>query len=455
MSVEIADKLARFIVETKLHQIPENVQEYTKCIMLKTVAGMLYGSTTKAGRAITTMIKGHTPSEAGVIACGFRAPVIDAALANGMFAHAAELEDDCFPTATADITVFPVIFPLADLLESTGEEVLEASVVACEVMNRVGKFADLAGKRTMTQIGISPLPSYGVIGAVVAAAKLLRLTFEQVKNALGLGLATLAMGSIVNFGRDAHFYESALACADGVIAALLAKEGCTGNPDFTGYFSSLLDANKEKLGGIVENLGGVWYTTEFWIKKYPVCFLTHRHVDATLELMREEKIRPEDIESIELDIGPLDQTVDRPDPRDPEDARFSIQHIIASAIIDGDVGVDTIKYSRIFNPKYVELRKKVKTVMHPDWPKEFMSGIAKVTIRLKDGRSISRERDQVIGGPKYPLTKEQYKDLYRKYASTVLIDEHIKWSANVILNIEKYEDLGDLIDLLVFRILPR
>lgn len=263
MSVEIADKLAKFIVETKLYQIPKNVQEYTKCIMLKTVAGMLYGSTTKAGRAITTMIKGHTPSEAGVIACGFRAPIIDASLANGMFAHAAELEDDCFPTATADITVFPVVFPLADLLEATGEEVLEASVIACEVMNRVGKFADLAGKRTMTGLGISPLPSYGVIGAVVAAVKLLGLTFEQVRNALGIGLATLAMGSIINFGRDAHFYESALACTDGVIAAFLAKEGCTGNPDFTGYFGSLLDAEEKKLEEMLKDLCGKWYTTEF------------------------------------------------------------------------------------------------------------------------------------------------------------------------------------------------
>lgn len=171
--------------------------------------------------------------------------------------------------------------------------------------------------------------------------------------------------------------------------------------------------------------------------------------------MKEEKIKLEDIESIELDIGPLDQTVNRPEPKDPEDARFSIQHIIASAIIDGDVGVDTIKYSRIFNPKYVELRRKIRTIMHSDWSKEFMSGIAKVTIHLKDGRSPSRERDQVVGGPKYPLTKEQYEDLYRKYASTVLIEEHIKRSANIILNIEKYEDLGNLIDVLVFRSLSR
>jgi 2-methylcitrate dehydratase PrpD len=448
----IEDKLADFVVDTKFHNIPKHVVEYTKHTILKTTAGMAYGSTTIDGKKIIRLIKGSLPQEAGVIGHGIRVPLDKAALANGFFAHAAELEDDCFPTSTSDITVVPVIFPLADALRLSGKEVIEATAVAHEVMNRFEHAINPGGRvERVEQLGFTSLSFYGVIGAAAAACKAFGLNATQTKSAMGLAIAT-ASGFIMNFGTTAHYYESAIACQNGIVTALLAKEGCTGNPDVRRWIGGLLGDEKLQVDKIVENLGGEpWYACNFWIKKYPVCFLTHRHIDAILEMRKEHTFTYDQVDRVEVDLGPIDATVDRPVPKDLEDARFSVQHIIASLLIDGDVSPETLTWEKILDPKVKELRTKVKPVIHPEWPRAYMSGIAKVTIYLKDGRVLVRERDQVVGGPKYPLTREHFIELYEKYAKTLLTEPQIKESVNLITNLEKLGDLERLVDIVVFR----
>jgi len=454
MSVDM--ELSEFIARTRFHDIPEDVLEFTKMIMMKTVAGMLFGSTVPSSKRFIRFSK-TGKDEAGVIGCGYRTSTEAAAYINGVFAHAAELEDDCFPTdefpgtgATADITVFPVIFPLADALKLSGEEILETSVLACEVMNRVGHHGVGADNKIIEPLGFTSLPFYGVIGSVVAAAKALNLNPEQIRNALGLAIGT-SSGFIVNFGTDAHYHESAMACYNGVIAAYLAKEGCTGNPDIQKWLGSLVGAEKGELAKMSSGLGERWYTKHFWIKKYPVCFLTHRHLDIIGRLIREGKVKHEQVEWVEAEVGPVDATIDRPEPKDLEDAKFSMQHVISCLLLDGEVGMDTISWGRIKGEKYREFRKRVRVKVHDEWPKTFMSGVGRVTILLKDGQKITEEMDQVIGGPKYPLGIEDFAKLYEKFAGVVLNKAQMERSAEILLNIEKQRDLKELTDIIVFR----
>jgi len=454
MSVDM--ELSEFIARTRFHDIPEDVLEFTKVIMMKTVAGMLYGSTVPSSKRFIRFSK-TGKDEAGVIGCGFRTSTEAAAFINGVFAHAAELEDDCFPTdefpgtgATADITVFPVIFPLADALKLSGEEILEASVLACEVMNRVGHHGLGVNGKVIEGLGFTSLPFYGVIGSAVATVKALNLGPEQIRNALGLAIGT-SSGLIVNFGTDAHYYESAIAGYNGVMAAYLAKEGCTGNPDIEKWLSSLIGAEKGEVSKMSSGLGERWYTKHFWIKKYPVCFLMHRHLDIIGRLIKEGKVKHEQVEWIETEVGPVDATVDRPEPKDLEDAKFSIQHVISCLLLDAEVGEATISWRKIEGEKYKEFRKRVRVKVHPEWPKTFMSGVGRVTILLKDGQKITEEMDQVIGGPKYPLSTEDFVKLYERFAGAALNKAQIARSVEILLNIEKQRDLKELFDIIVFR----
>lgn len=441
----ISERLSEFLTEMKLKDIPRETIEFTKQLGLKTVAGMLNGSRRPAGRKIASLIQSQGgPDEAGLIGSGFKGPVENAVLANGIFAHACELEDDQFPSATSDISIFPILFPLAEKMRSSGSEVVEAAALSMEVMNRIGMFS-------LTHMGIGDLSFFGVLGSAAAASKLLGLNPAQIRSAFGIALGR-ASGFLVNFGTDAHYLESAMAGRDGLCAAFYAQNGMTGNADFEKWLSGLLGKEKLQLEKIVEDLGRPrWHVHNMWIKKYPCCFLTHRHNDATFALIRENKLTYDHVERIDIDIGPVDGVTDRPNPKDEEDARFSIQHIQAGILLEGDLNFNTFTDEKIASPLFKEARSKIKVHVHQDWPAKMMSGTAKVTLTTKDGRTVSKEMEQPLGGSRFPLTTQQFEEIYHKLTRGILSEEQIEWTRKILLNLEQVDDLQELMEVLTYR----
>lgn len=444
MSYSMMDILAKFIKETKLEDIPPETLTFTKELSLKTLAGMVAGSATGAAKPIIEYAK-ETESlpEAGVIGCKFKSLLEISILANGHFAHASELEDDQFPSATSDITVVPVIFPLAEKFGISGRVVVEATAIALEVMNRVGMFS-------LTYKGITDLPFYGVIGAAVAAAKALNLDEDQIKNAIGIAIGRTS-GYIVNFGTDAHYFESSMACRDGYFVALMAQKGLTGTWDVEQWLRQLHSNKDLPIEDIVKDLGKPrWHVHNMWVKKYPCCFLTHRQIDIMLSIKSKHEVTPDNVELVEIEAGPVDATCDRPSPKNIEDSRFSFQHIIAGVIIDGDVSYDTFTEEKINDPIFKEIRKKIKVIHRDDWAPEFQSGIARVAVKLTNGKTIEETAEQPLGGSSQPLTQDQFVDLYRKYTKNFLTERQIMETAKMVLELEKQPNVNKLMEVLTF-----
>jgi 2-methylcitrate dehydratase PrpD len=356
----LADRLAEFVADTNFDDIPNETVSFTKHLASKIVAAMLNGSTTSAGRKTASYIKAKQGvAEAGVIGARFRCTLEDAAFVNGITSHASELEDDQFPSSASDINIFPVIFPMAEKLRLTGRDVIEASALGMEVMTRVGMFS-ISGK------GYTDLPFWGVIGSAITAGKALKLSPEQLKWAMGIAIGR-ASGFIINFGTDAHYIESACGCRDGLMAALLAQDDMTGNPDLEKWLEDMHTGLEIDVQKVVEGLGGTrWRVHEIWVKKYPCCFLTHRHNDMMREILVERKLRYDDIQQVEIDVGPVDYTCNRPRPSDPEDARFSIQHIMAALMLDGDIDSYHFSQEKLADKRFQEAWTKVSVTNHPD-----------------------------------------------------------------------------------------
>ncbi|GAB6171588.1 MmgE/PrpD family protein [Paradesulfitobacterium aromaticivorans] len=444
MSNSMADIFAKFIKDTTFESIPPETVRFTKEFSLKTLAGMVAGSATDAGKPIVNYLKDTESSQdAGVIGSKFKSSLEGSILANGHFAHAAELEDDQFPSATSDITIVPVIFPLAEKLEISGREVIEATAVASEVMNRVGMFS-LAYK------GITDLPFFGIIGAVVAAAKALKLDENQIKNAMGIAIGR-ASGYIENFGTDAHYFESSMACRDGYFAAIMAQKGLTGTWNLEKWLKQLHDRQDLPIEEILKDLGKPrWHTHNFWIKKYPCCFLTHRQIDIMFSIKEKHELTPDNVELIEIDAGPVDATCDRPSPKHIEDSRFSFQHIMAGILIDGDLSYNTFTKEKINHPVFQKMREKIRVIHRDFWAPEFNSGIARVAVRLTSGEVIEETAEQPLGGSKNPLSQDQFLGLYKKYTKGFLSDRQIYETAKMILELEDQPNVSRLMQILTF-----
>ena len=215
--MSVTEQVARFAVDANLNDIPQKTVQYAKQLALSNLGSMIWGSTLSAGRIVTKFVRdiGGT-SEAGVIGGGFKTSLPNAALANGNFAHAAEWEGDSRPEMVGVMTVFPVVFPVAEKTGASGKEVLAAAIIAHEVQSRIGLACLPATGR-----GFFAVPVFGNFGAAVAAARLLKLNPEQIGNAFGL-VVSQAAGTLRHHSTMTHFVETGFACRNGVVAALLA-----------------------------------------------------------------------------------------------------------------------------------------------------------------------------------------------------------------------------------------
>ena len=446
MGTEIAKQLAEFTLATKYKDIPPQTVEFVKGLALKTVAGMLVGSAMPVGRRVSqsTKERGHLP-EVGVIGCGFKTSLWNAVLNNGIFAHAAELEDDSFLRGTSwDITTFPIYFPLAEKLKLSGKELVEVCVVGLEVHSRTTLFFPQG------YLGLTVVP--GAMGPSAGVAKALRLNEQETMSAMGLALSGVPV-AYVSFGTDAHYFETALHSLQALIAAELAKEGLISNPDIVTYMSNLIGKDRVIPEKIVANLGKEWQVHDIWVKKYPCCFHMHRHIDGLLELVKEKNISYEQVENIKVHISHLEEICNRPEPKTLGDLQFSFQNALAAILLDRDVNFSHIADDKIHDPKFKEARSKVEIIKHPDWlPKYAMETPARIDVKLKDGRVFSREREYAIGSPQEPLPMEQFRALFIKFTQGVLHEQKMRWVADAIAHLENLnvEDVQELNRVLVF-----
>lgn len=443
MSEEIASELAKFAISIKYKDVPENVRSFAKGLTLKTVAGMLGGAYKPVGRKMAKIIKDHNlPEEAGVIGSGFKTALWEAALLNGFFAHASEYEDDRFRGGLAwDITVVPLLLSLAEKRKTPGKALLEALIAGLEIHTRTGLFSN-----PRIDIGFVS----GAVGPAVGAARLLGLDAKKMTSAMGIAMSSVPV-TISNTGADAHYMESAFHCVQGIVAAEMAQAGMSGNANLDRHLSKIFGKDRVEPAKMVANLGQEWKFLELGIKKYPCCFFTQRQIDVLVEVRKKHNLSYEDIESIEVPAAPTDKWVDRPNPKTEGDLQFSLQHVLAAAMLDGDVGLEHMTKESIDDPRLKAARDKVKVKINPDASLEPVTTPGRVIVKTRDGRKFAGERMYVIGSPEEPLTTQQFRALYARITRPMLSDANVKKTTDAILNMEELDDIRDLMDTLAFK----
>jgi len=123
---------------------------------------------------------------------------------------------------------------------------------------------------------------------------------------------------------------------------------------------------------------------------------------------------------------------------------------MAALMLDGDIDSHHFTPEKLSDNRFQHASSTVSVTNHPEWPSEFMSGVARITVSLKNGKQVVNEKEQALGGPQFPLTQGQFKDLYRKYTKRVLTPEDMEETWQVISNLEKMESLTDFFQKIVF-----
>jgi 2-methylcitrate dehydratase PrpD len=448
--MKAAGIFAKFIVETKFENMDASVIEHVKKLTLKQVMSTLVGSTTKSAAKLLPYVKDNRgKSECGVYGFGFKVDVAQAALMNGFSSHASEMEDDQFPGAVSDVTVWPALLAVAEKCKLSGKEVIAALYVGQEVQNRIGWWASVG----TDVIGICNLPFIGIYGATAACAKAFGLTEEETKASLGLAMVS-GLGYAYEMGTDAHYWESALVCRNAVLNALMAKNGFTSAPAIEKCLDRLTGGDKEiQFDKMTEGLGKApFYTNNTWIKKWGFCFGTHVYVDILADLMKSKNLKAADIEEVAVHFDPNRVNIlDRPEPAHIDDSRFSIQHLLAYQLVFGKCSLDTCTDEALQDARIVAARKKIRVIPHPEEPMRMAADDGKLDVKLKNGTVLKGAMMQPYGAPMFPLTMDEVVAIYRKDSEGVLADEQIERSSRIILDMENKPDLQELFDIYTFE----
>jgi 2-methylcitrate dehydratase PrpD len=246
---------------------------------------------------------------------GLPGRVVQAAAAG----HALDFDDTWLPgLAHLSAPTAPAALVLAAELGRTVGEALEAYAGGFEAMAAVAG----ASHPALYERGWHPTAVCGSVGAAVAAGRLLELDETGLRSAVGLALQR-GGGSRAGFGSDGKSLGVALAAADGVQAALLARAG--------GRVPLVPAAFAETTGGRYAEPAGAPAVRENWLKAYPCCLQAHSTIEAAASLRGRDPGGPLTlaVHPVSLRAAPIER------PETPLQAKFSLPYLAAFALLHG------------------------------------------------------------------------------------------------------------------------
>ncbi len=441
--MKVTERLARYVLETSYPSFPKEVVHQGKRCFLDLLGVALGGAKQPLSKILVKMVKdfGGQP-QATILGHGLKTNVMNAALVNGAMAHALDYDDTHSGSlGHPSAPVIPAVLAVAEWKGLSGKSALESFILGFEVETRIGlgmgmKHYDRGWHATST---------FGRFGAAVAAGKLLGLSLEEMKIALGLA-GTQAAGLRLVFGTMTKPFHPGKCAFDGVLSAILAQRGFTCAPNIIegkkGYWEVLGDDSN--LEPMVKDLGKKYEVLKNTFKPYAACLLTHPTIDAILEMRNKYNLKPEDVEAISCDVGKfcLD-SAGQVEPKTGLSGKFSTYYCAALALAEGVAGENMFTDKKVQDPQMVALRKKVKAKVVPG----YKDTEAKVTITAKGGKKYSAYVDTPKGDPRNPPTDEELENKFRSLAPSVLPKPKIDRLVQTIWNMEKLGNIRQLIRL--------
>ena len=444
-AADITGRLARYMVEARERSLAPHVAREAKHRILDTLAAMVSGAHLKPGEmAIRYARSQGGVAEATVLTTDIRTSAVNAALVNGMLAHADETDDfEPVTKAHPGSAVVPAALAMAEREGRSGNELLSAVALGYDLCCR---FLLALGPDLVRGSHRSAEGTSSTMGSVGAAASLARLDEKGMRYALSY--AAQQVSGVWSWVRDAEHVEKAfdfsgMGARNGVTAAIMAQMGFTGVWDvLDGEHNALAALSIEpKPEEMVAGLGSRYFVTETAIKPFSVGYPIQAPLDAFLTLQREHGLTVNNVERIVVRL-PEDGARIVNDRAMPD---VNCQHIIAVALVDGTVSFeDSHSYERMKDPKVRAAKERVQLIADPKLmdPAAPRSGLVEVTLR--GGRTVTHFTRHAPG------TKENPMDTERVNAKARLLMEPVLGAGQadgIIRRVNAAEELDDVREL--------
>ena len=445
----ITQELARFVIDTKVSDIPQSVLEGARDALIDTVGVALAGTLEQAGDIAARWVHelGARP-QATFWGLNLATSPAEAAFANGICAHALDF-DDSLPSLRGhpSATMVPAALAAGEVAGASGAEVLAAYALGLEVAGKLGRAVGhghyLRGWHTTATIG--------VFSSTAAAARLWRLDPAQLRMAWGLAASQMS-GLIRNFGTMTKPFHAGHAARCAVLSAWMAKNGFTADESIFDGERSMLETYRGEDGAdlavLVERLGQPWEMAEpgIYVKRWPCCYCNHRAVGGLLELMKRHAIKADEVTAIAVGFPPgADNALVSFNPTTGLEGKFSIEYVAAATVLDGALTLETFTDAMLQRPAVRALMAKARRYRIED--KGVYSGVTGYTdVAIDTTRGCFEMRvDKTPGSPAWPMTPQDRVEKFMDCAGRVLGAPGARRLLAVIQNCRTLPDIRELL----------
>jgi 2-methylcitrate dehydratase PrpD len=450
-------RIAEFVSGLTYDQIPADVRERIKLLMLDSLGCAIYGANLEWCRILRgTLEKLDATRTTSIWGTSARLSSDHAALVNGTQVQGFEL-DDVHRKAVLHVgaVTLPALIAVAEShTKLSGRDFLTAAVAGYEIGPRVGL---CMGQEHIGQ-GWHSGATVGIFSAAAGAARALGLDAEKTVHALGIAGTQSSGLMAAQYGAMVKRMHAGRAAQSGLYGALLAANGFTGIVDvfeapYGGFCTTFSRSqNRFNLNALSADLGQKFETMGIALKFYSCVGSNHTTLDALADIRKRRPFRLDEIE--EIVVYGSQVTADHVGwPYKPEGltaAQLNLPFCVATLLIEGDVFVDEFTPDCVDDAARIALSRKVRVVHDPDITALGAAHRHKVRVEVKfrDG-SVEREtREAPRGSEQSFASADDIVAKFRKLTRAVIADKQQSALVEAVLGLDNLADSRTLIEFL-------
>ncbi|MDE1150776.1 MAG: MmgE/PrpD family protein [Azospirillaceae bacterium] len=433
---KVTEILARYIVDARFEDLSANVRREGARTLLNWVGVAIGGSRHETVEiAVSALAPFSGPAQASLFGRKERFDIMNAAFLNGVSSHIFDYDDTHLKTIIHPAgPVASAILAYAEMHPVNGRDFLNALVLGVETECRIGN----AVYPNHYDAGWHITGTAGVFGAAAAVSKLMGLDVQKTVWALGLA-ASQPVGFRESFGSMNKSFNPGRAASNGLFAAILAQKGYTSSDAMIeakrGWANTI--STKQDYAEILDGLGQRYEAALNTYKPFACGIVMHPAIDAAIQLRNENKLTPDQIDHIDMQVHPLVlELTGKTAPNTGLEGKFSIYHAVAVAVVQGAGGEKQFSDPAVRDPAVVALRAKVKPVVTPGIRPEQVD----MTIALKDGRTLHRHIDHAIGSLEKPMSDDDLARKFTDLADGILPADRIRHVMELCRTVESLPD---------------
>jgi 2-methylcitrate dehydratase PrpD len=440
--------LSAYIASAPTRPLPAAVTERAKHHLLDTISAMVSGSRLLPGkRAIDYVSTLGGIREACVLGTHLVTSAPNAALANGMLAHADETDDAYYIALVhPGCSVVPAALAMAERQRSNGNALLRAIVLGYDICARMSK---TLGVEHFRSAGHSTHSFGGTFGSAAAAGALAGLDADRSRYLLSY--AAQQASGLSCWARDVEHIEKAfhfggMPARNGVTAATMVASGFTAVEDVfsgdRGFFHAYESYVQPKR--LVQGLGREFDIMQTAIKRWPVGYPIQAPLDALSNLIATHRIDAKDVDRVAVAIDEQGaRTVNK-----RRMASINIQHLMAMMLVDGEITFASAHDNeRVRDPMVVRLKKRIELAESAELSRAKTTQ-AVVEVVTRHGERFRYHTRAVRGSATNPMKRDEVAVKGRDLLVPILGSRRTEALIDTIWNMERIEDVRHLRRLL-------